>query len=122
MINKEKLIEWCWNNLEFYNAPENWEETYIIDILNGYNGTALKNDGSEWLTYSHIREMFTEYPQQYVVIASNNTFKNMYIRTDLKMVDGLQDTCIWEDSIENIKAIVEPDSKEYKYEYEIVEF
>lgn len=122
MINKEKLIEWAWCNLEFYNAPENWEETYIVDILNGYNGTALRNDGSEWLTYSHIREMFTEYPGQYVVIANNSIFKNMYITNDLKMVDGLQDTCIWEDTIENIKSIIEQDSKKYNYEYKIEEF
>ena len=121
MINKEKLIEWCWNNLTFTNTPENWEETYIVDILNGYKGTCYTNEGKT-LTYSHIREIFTVYPKQYVVIASNCTFKNMYITTDLKMVDGLQDTCIWEDSKDNIKAIVEPDSKKYKYEYKIEEF
>lgn len=57
MINKEELIEWCWLNLEFYNCPESWEDTYIIDILNGYNGTCYTKDGKV-ITYSRIRSMF----------------------------------------------------------------
>ena len=63
MINKEKLIIWCWENLQFYNAPENWEETYIIDILNGYNNTCYTNE-DKVLTYSKIRLMFTEYEEE----------------------------------------------------------
>ncbi len=57
MINKKELIEWCWLNLEFYNNPETWEDTYIIDILNGYNGNCHTKDG-EVVTYSQIRGMF----------------------------------------------------------------
>lgn len=53
----KKLIEWCWLNLEFYNNPESWEDTYIIDILNGYNGTCYTKDGKV-ITYSQIRGMF----------------------------------------------------------------
>lgn len=60
MINKEKLINWCWYNLEFYNCPESWEDTYIIDILNGYNGSCYNHDGKVF-TYSSIRSMFEEY-------------------------------------------------------------
>lgn len=59
MINKEKLIKWCWNNLQFYNNPESWEETYIIDILNGYNGNC-HDVNEKALTYSKIRSMFEE--------------------------------------------------------------
>jgi len=59
MINKKKLIDWSWENLEFYNCPETWEDTYIIDILNGYNGNCCTKDG-EALSYSKIRTMFTE--------------------------------------------------------------
>ena len=59
MISKEKLIKWCWENLQFYNAPKNWEDTYIIDILSSYNGTCHKVDGTI-ITYSKIRSMFEE--------------------------------------------------------------
>mgnify|MGYP004479780981 CR=1 FL=1 len=59
MINKEKLIEWCWDNLEFYNCPESWEDTYIVDILNGYNGDARMKNGT-LLRYYQIRDMFRE--------------------------------------------------------------
>lgn len=57
MKNKEELIEWCWLNLEFYNNPENWEDTYIIDILNGFNGNCYTKDGKV-VTYSQIRGIF----------------------------------------------------------------
>lgn len=59
MLNKERLIEWAWTNLEFTNCPENWEDTYIVDIINGYNGDCHTNTG-EALTYSQIRSMFYE--------------------------------------------------------------
>lgn len=59
MLNKEKLIEWAWLNLEFTNSPETWEDTYIIDILNGYNGDCHTNEGKA-LRYSDIRAMFYE--------------------------------------------------------------
>lgn len=59
MLNKEKLIEWGWTNLSFNNCPENWEETYIVDILNGYNGDCHTNDGKAY-RYSQIRAMFDE--------------------------------------------------------------
>ena len=62
MLNKEKLIEWAWNNLEFTNCPETWEDTYIIDILNGYNGNCHTVEGKT-LTYDKIRTMFTEYKE-----------------------------------------------------------
>lgn len=58
-MNKEKLIEWCWTHLQFNNCPENWEDTYIIDILNGYNGDCHDNKGNA-LTYRKIRAMFEE--------------------------------------------------------------
>ena len=59
MINKEKLIKWCWENLEFYNNPESWKDTYIVDILNGYRGDCHDVYGHT-LTYSKIRFMFEE--------------------------------------------------------------
>lgn len=59
MINKEKLIEWAWLNLEFTNSPETWKDTYIIDILNGYNNNCHDVYGHV-LTYSEIRSMFYE--------------------------------------------------------------
>ena len=59
MINKEKLIEWCWDNLQFSNCSDNWEETEIVDILNGYNGDVLMKNGSH-IKYYQIRDMFRE--------------------------------------------------------------
>lgn len=59
MLNEEKLIEWCWENLNFSNNPNSWEETFITDILNGYNGDCHTSDGKA-ITYRKIREMFTE--------------------------------------------------------------
>lgn len=60
MIDKDNLIDWCWYNLQFNNVPENWQDTYIEDILNGYNGSCHDNDGYVH-TYSQIRNMFTIY-------------------------------------------------------------
>ena len=59
MINEKNLIEWCWTNLRFDNCPENWEDTYIIDILNGYQGTCYNFAGNIF-TYADIRAEFTE--------------------------------------------------------------
>lgn len=59
MLNVEKLIDWCWCNLEFDNCPENWQETYIEDIINGYNGNCHTVKGKS-LSYSDIRLMFME--------------------------------------------------------------
>lgn len=56
-IDKEALIEWAWCNLRFTNDPESWEDTYIEDILNGYNNSCYDNDGYAY-SYSQIREMF----------------------------------------------------------------
>lgn len=58
-LKREELIEWCWENLQFDNDPETWEDTYIIDILENYQGTARKADG-KLLSYSDIRVMFQE--------------------------------------------------------------
>ena len=58
-MDKNNLIMWAWNNLEFYNCPESWEDTYIIDILNGYNGTCHDVNGKVY-SYSKIRAMFEE--------------------------------------------------------------
>lgn len=58
-MNEQKLIKWCWENLRFYNCPTTWEDTYIIDILNGYNGTCYNHEGRAY-TYSKIRSMFEE--------------------------------------------------------------
>lgn len=58
-MNKNKLITWAWNNLRFDNCPENWDETYIIDILNGYDGVCHDVDGNIY-SYSKIRAMFEE--------------------------------------------------------------
>ena len=44
-MKKEELIEWCWVNLQFDNCPESWEDTYIADILNGYQGNCHNHDG-----------------------------------------------------------------------------
>lgn len=59
MLNKEKLIEWAWTNLEFTNCPENWEDSYITDIIAGYQGSCHTNEGKV-ITYSKIRLMFEE--------------------------------------------------------------
>lgn len=59
-LKRKELIEWCWCNLEFTNAPENWEDTYIIDIINGYSGMARKAENSKLISYSDIRFMFQE--------------------------------------------------------------
>lgn len=56
-MKNEKIIEWCIQNLEFNNNPESWEDTYIIDIINGYNGTCYTKNG-KIMTYSKIRNMF----------------------------------------------------------------
>ena len=56
-INKEDLIEWCWENLKFDNCPDSWEETCILDILNNYNGNCHTHDGKVY-SYRQIRRMF----------------------------------------------------------------
>lgn len=58
-MKKENLIEWCFENLEFTNCPNDWTKTYIVDILNGYQGTCHSKDGKVY-TYSQIRNMFVE--------------------------------------------------------------
>lgn len=60
MIDKDNLVKWCWYNLQFNNVPETWQDTYIEDILNGYNGSCHDSDGYVH-TYSQIRDMFTIY-------------------------------------------------------------
>ena len=55
----KKLIEWCWENLEFYNSPDNWKDTYIVDIINNYKGYCYTKNGKK-LTYNEIRNMFYE--------------------------------------------------------------
>lgn len=62
MLNKQDLIDWCWLNLEFDNDPETWEDTYIIDILSGYNGYCYIN--GKRLSYGRIRMMFTDYDEE----------------------------------------------------------
>jgi len=59
MLNVEKLKEWCWLNLQFYNCEETVEETYVDDIINGYQGNCHDVDGHA-LSYSQIRAMFIE--------------------------------------------------------------
>lgn len=56
-LRKEELIEWCWEHLQFDNCPEAWEDTYIVDILNGYNNDCHTTDGKS-ISYSSIRFMF----------------------------------------------------------------
>ena len=58
MLDIEKLKTWSWENLQFNNNPENIEDTYIIDIVNGYSGTCYTVYGKA-ITYQHIRNMFT---------------------------------------------------------------
>ena len=57
MLRKKELIDWCWENLMFDNCPKTWENTYIVDIINGYKGTCRKHDGT-LITYTKIRTMF----------------------------------------------------------------
>lgn len=118
-LKEKELIEWAWLNLQFNNSPFDWRETFIEDIINGYKGQCYTNDGKV-ITYAKIRSMFEI--KEYVVIASNNTFKNMYITKDLEMVDSLSDKCVWEEDYDVIDAIVSKDSEKYKYTYEIEEF
>lgn len=122
ILKKNELVDWCWEHLEFNNCPENWTETYIVDILEGYKGQALRSDTGEWISYSTIRENFIEYINEYVVIASNNDYKNMYITKDLEMVDSLSDKCIWNEDYDVIDDIISKDAQEYNYTYEIEEF
>lgn len=118
-LREKELIDWAWSNLQFYNNPESWEETYITDILVGCKGTCYTNDGNV-ITYKEIRNMFEV--KEYVVIALNVTFKDMYITTDLKMVDSPSDKCIWYYDYDVIDAIVSKDAQKYNYTYEIDEF
>lgn len=55
--NELKLIEWCWNNLQFHNCPDTWEDTYIVDILNGCTGFCHDYNGKAY-KFSDIRFMF----------------------------------------------------------------
>ena len=59
MLKKDELINWCWENLEFNNCPDDWTDTYIVDILNGYNNTCHTKSGKS-LSYAKIRSMFCE--------------------------------------------------------------
>lgn len=63
MLNKEKLKEWAWDNLKFNNCPENIDDTYILDIINGYQGNCHDHSGKSW-TYQEIRNKFTEYKEE----------------------------------------------------------
>lgn len=118
-LREKELIEWAWLNLQFYKSPENWQETYITDILAGCKGSCYKNDGKV-ITYEEIRTMFEQ--KEYVVIASNVSFKDMYITKDLNMVHSLYDKCIWDYDYDVIDAIVSKDAQKYNYTYEIEEF
>lgn len=53
----EELVNWCWLNLQFNNCPESWEDTFIIDIIKGYQGNCHTHDG-KFYTYKQIRDMF----------------------------------------------------------------
>ncbi len=59
MLKEKELIDWCWENLEFYNSPETWEDTYIVDILNGYRCLCKTKEGKT-ISFSQIRTMFEE--------------------------------------------------------------
>lgn len=56
-MENKKLINWCLENLEFNNNAESWEDTYIVDIIKGYDGTCYTKDG-KIMTYNKIRNMF----------------------------------------------------------------
>lgn len=58
-MENKKLIEWCLDNLEFNNNADNWEDTCIIDIINGYSGSCHTKEG-KIITYQQIRDMFEE--------------------------------------------------------------
>lgn len=118
-LRMRELIDWAWLNLHFYNSPESWEETYIVDILNGYKGICYTNDGKV-ITYEKVRSMFEQ--KEYVVIASNVSFKDMYITKDLDMVHSLSDKCVWVEDYDVIDDIVSIDAQKYNYTYEIQEF
>jgi hypothetical protein len=63
MLKIEELKEWCWVNLRFDNCPEIVEDTYVEDIINGYNGDCYTNDGKV-MKYWEVRDMFTEYDEE----------------------------------------------------------
>ena len=52
----EELVNWCWLNLEFDNCPDNWQDTFIIDIIKGYQGDCHTHDGKTY-SYNEIRDM-----------------------------------------------------------------
>lgn len=56
-IKIQKLIKWCWENLQFYNNPESWKESYIQDIVNDYQGNTYDKNGKSW-SYQEIRNRF----------------------------------------------------------------
>ena len=52
----EELVNWCWLNLEFDNCPNNWQDTFIIDIIKGYQGNCHTHEGKAY-SYQDIRDM-----------------------------------------------------------------
>ena len=52
----EELVNWCWLNLEFDNCPDNWQDTFIIDIIKGYQGNCHTHEGKAY-SYQDIRDM-----------------------------------------------------------------
>lgn len=57
IAKNQKLVAWAWENLEFNDCPDDPADSYIIDILRGYNGDCHTKTGKT-MTYAQIRFMF----------------------------------------------------------------
>ena len=55
MLKEKELIDWCWDNLEFYDSPDTWEDTYIVDIINGYYSFCHTKDDKNNKLFSNKR-------------------------------------------------------------------
>lgn len=124
MINEEKLKFWCFQNLTFNNNPKDWNDTYIVDILNGYDGTCYATDG-EVFTYKKIRDMFKEEIEYFTVTINFDAYTAYYLThdifySDFDISESFQDDCLFDiKELEMVKDYLKKDSALYDYNYTI---
>lgn len=127
MINEEKLKFWCFQNLTFNNNPKDWNDTYIVDILNGYNGTCYATDGKVF-TYQQIRNMFKEETEYFTVSIKFNSYPSSMIYylthdvfySNFDISESFQDDCLFDiKELEMVKNYLEKDSVSCDYNYTI---
>lgn len=124
MINEEKLKFWCFQNLTFNNNPKDWNDTYIVDILNGYDGTCYATNG-EVFTYKQIRDMFKEEIEYFTVTINFDAYTAYYLTHDIfysnfDISESFQDDCLFDvKELETVKDYLKKDSALYDYNYTI---